>query len=78
MLVDLEQLLGFEMGGNHIIGKTFGDMDALCLYELRSDEVASEKITKETFVTKYIQRVYVDSYSRAIKCMKQGITLDGM
>jgi hypothetical protein len=78
MLVDVEQLLGFKMkGGKDVIGQKLGDMASDFLYELRRDEEASEIITDETFVTKHIQRAHVDSFSRAIKCMKQGITLDG-
>lgn len=42
-----------------------------------SEAEAKHLITNENFITEFIQKINVDRYSRAIKYMRQGITLDG-
>jgi hypothetical protein len=59
------------------LGKSFGELESDYMSGINfAKHYASKKITMENFVSECIQTVTVKCCSRAIKYMKQGITLD--
>jgi len=70
--------LGWELKREAFVGKTLEELnDDGWEIDIGSEEEKSQKITDENFITIIVQKVIVDRFSRAIKNLRRGLTLDG-
>jgi hypothetical protein len=70
--------LGWELKREDCVGKTLEELnDYGWEFDIGSEEEKSQKITDENFITIIVQKVIVDRFSRAIKNLRRGLTLDG-
>ena len=74
VLQDLVEL-GTQFKIKDFLQKRFGTFEYL--YDVSFDDDQEEVIDEHNFITKFVQKVFVDKYRRAIDLIKKGITLDG-
>ncbi len=78
VLLDSKDILGWELKREDCVGKTLEELnDYGWEFDIGSEEEKSQKITDENFITIIVQKVIVDRFSRAIKNLRRGLTLDG-
>lgn len=76
VLMDNKEMMGTDIIRADVVGKKLEDLCDDWSFDV-SEAEAKHLITNENFITEFIQKINMDRYSRAIKYMRQGITLDG-
>jgi hypothetical protein len=78
VLLDIKDFLGWEIIREDVVRKTIGNLyDDGWIDHLGSEEEKSLEITDGNFITIFVQKLAVDRFSRAIKNIRRGLTLDG-
>lgn len=74
VLQDLVEL-GTQFKVNDFLQRRFGTFEDL--YDVNFEDDREKVINEHNFISKFVQKVFVDKYRRAIYWIKKGITLDG-
>ncbi len=77
VLLDSKDILGWELKREDVVGKTLQEFQDDWDIYIGSEVDKSLKITDDNFITLVVQKVMVDRFSRAIRNIRKGLTLDG-